>query len=397
MRKTLSSLSSSFRALTASAALCVLLQACTDDSYHGSAERYRDDDIALPVNVFVGEPDRAETKGLGAIDFENGVTFEGRNIYVYAFCGAAGTDFSVLSSADRSNTLVDASADTSGYLGGKQAVLTDIQSYAYWTGSDRPIYPIGDMKSVPYDFYAYYVDSLQLGNDSIHRTRDSITVDVAFDGCMDLMTAHSIYRGEPEDSLIAYSYMTARKGINPVFTFDHKLVKLNFVAVAGVVESRKNKILTIQDLKVVSLTRANMTVAYKGAPSGDGIRFDASSIDSLVLKEKDGSDMPRDTYVIINPPPTEDTPPLKIAGSLLAAPAQSYKIYLTMREINAAGEHEGVCEIDLEYPEGFNIGCSYLVTLKIFGFMDVEPTIQLVPWNFGGDIYLPDYENPEEE
>ena len=377
-------------------ALCVLASGCVDDSYHGAADRYKDDLIPLPVNVYVGEPASAvETKAFGSVDFKNKKTFDGHNIYVYAFNGTASTDFRINSSTNPKSCLVDGSVDDEGYLGGKQAVLSDLTNYADWTGADRPLYPTGEMKSVPYDFFAYHLDPLKPDNESIERTEDKIEINLKLDGVTDVMTAHSVYEGEKEDSLLAYSYYTARKGINPVFTFKHQLVKLVFEAEAGVVESRKNKILTVQDVKVASYEKARLTVAYKKDWKGEGMVFDETSLVPIPLLEADGSEIPRDKYTILNPPPTDDTPPMKIGGELLIAPKQTYIAYVTVKEINAAGEHEDVNEIEFEFPEGFKAGCSYLITLKLFGYMDVEPSVTLVPWNYGGDINILDYENPE--
>lgn len=418
--KILSSLKCNIRALLACLVVCVPLAGCVDDSYHGAAARYRDDTLPLPVNVFVGEPVKAETKGHGAVDFKDGMSFEGRYIYVYAFNRLAGTNFSSTSAANPANCLVDGSKDEPGSIGGKQALLSDLVSYAEWTGSDTPLYPQGEMKSVPYEFFAYHIDTIKLANKDIHRTSDNINIDLTFDGSIDIMTAHSVFDEDPEEeepeeeqpeeeepetsegdgtkadgeSLRGYSYDTARRGIDPVFAFEHKLVKLVFEAEAGVIESRMAKMLTVQDVKVESLSKANLTVAYKPGWTGDGIIFDETSTTELYLSEKDGAEMPRDHYVIQNPPPTDDTPPLRIGGSLLVAPQQSYRAYVTVSEVSAAGEHEDVNPIDIEFPKGFNIGCCYLVKLKLFGYMAVETTVELVPWQYGGEINLPDYEYP---
>lgn len=419
--KILSSLKYSVRALLACLVVCVSFAGCADDSYHGAAARYRDDTLPMPVNVFVGEPVKAETKGHGTVDFKDGTGFEGRYIYVYAFNRLAGTDFSK-TSANPANCLVDGSKDEPGSIGGKQALLSDLVSYAEWTGSDTPLYPQGEMKSVPYEFFAYHIDTIKLARENIHRTSDNINIDLTFDGSIDIMTAHSVYDEEPEnnepeeeseeeqpaepetpegdgtkadgESLRGYSYDTARRGIDPVFAFEHKLVQLVFEAEAGVIESRREKTLTVQDVKVESLSKANLTVAYKPGWTGDGISFDGNSTDTMQLREKDGTEIPRDHYVIQNPPPTDDTPPLRVGGSLLVAPQQSYKANVTVREVSAAGEYEDVNPIDIEFPEGFNIGCSYLVKLKLFGYMAVETTVELVPWQYGGEINLPDYEYP---
>ena len=422
MKNILSSLICNARALPACLVVCVLFAGCVDDSYHGAAARYRDDTIPLHVNVFVGEPVTAETKGHGTIDFKDGMTFNGRNIYVYAFNRLAGTDFSATSAISPADCLVDGSIDEPGNLGGKQAALIDLTSYAEWTGAHRPLYPTGEMKSVPYEFFAYHIDTIKLARENIHRTSDNINIDLTFDGSIDIMTAHSVYdeqseeeqpseepdeeqSAEPEapdgdgtkadgEALRGYSYDTARRGIDPVFAFEHKLVKLVFEAKAGVIESRMEKTLTVQDVKVNSVNKAKLTVAYRQGWTGDAITFDEASISPLQLREKDGGEIARDHYVIQNPPPADDTPPLRVGGSLLVAPQQSYKAYVTVSEVSAAGEYEDENVIDIEFPEGFNIGCCYLVTLKLFGYMAVEPTVTLVPWNYGGEINLPDYEYP---
>lgn len=398
MKRTLLSLNCNTAALSVLLCLYMLTAACTSDSFVGAGEGYVPDaSQQIPVKVLVGVPDSLKTKGMGEIDFSQGNGFTGKNIYIYAFRDGDDTDFSVSSDKDSDVCLVDGSKDSTGFSGGKQAVLSDYTYSASWTGSHKPVYPMGDKKDVPYEFFAYYIDSLSLSNDDIHRSRDSIVLDVNIDGRMDLMTARSVCTETDADSLPAYSYSTARKGINPVFTFSHRLVKLVFRIQPSKTAPAVSKTVWMQSLTVMSFTGGTMKVAYKDSTDNPEIVWDSSSLDSLWLTEKDGSRLSPDDYSV-NLPVTGEVTPQTVGGSLLVAPSEAYRAYVNLKEHNMDWDEDYSAsnEIDLQYDGGFLPGCSYLISLNISGYRNVETTVTIIPWKLGGDINIFDYDKPAE-
>ena len=103
------------------------------------------------------------------------------------------------------------------------------------TGNDTVI--VETQKFYPmqgnYDFFAYHVDDAAVGVDVV-ETADVFTLPVTIDGSQDLMVAKAELTADQINILSAekandyYSAFSARKGINPHFTFKHLLTRFTF-------------------------------------------------------------------------------------------------------------------------------------------------------------------------
>ena len=376
-----------FKSRYALAALLIAATSCFDDSYHGAFVWGLDDTIPIPVNVAVGVPVSPVAKGYGLVDgLED---FDSHNIYVYAFNAEESADFTVTSASDPTVCLVDASVDSPSSREGKQARLSSSSAYAVWTGDDTPFYQTGDYKSVRNRFFAYHIDTL--APTAIHRTRDSIAVDLHIDGAQDIMAAiGKVAEGvDDPDSLFSFSYYSARKGIVPVFQMEHMLARLDFVITPGEQKGHP-KTIVLDSLSVLCPPDVRLTVAHKDTLNHP-VRILSGNKEYLPLTERGGAPLLKDHYTLVTPTPEGQVPPVISVGSSLLVPPMDRIEGVTRMQDSAEGMQDGyVSAFEISYPGGFLAGHRYEVRFTVYGVMYIDVNVTLVDWETGGEIDLTD-------
>ena len=388
-----------------------LLQSCADRAYRGDADMQMAINEPMPVMIVVGDPQNLLSKGSGAIDSDTD-SWGGAPIYVYSFRKDLYTAFSSLGSDQNGECLVDASVEDPGNLAGKPARVSELDAYATWTGPVKTIYYPANIQ--PYDFYAYYIDDMQIPSESISRTQTSISFPVEIDGSQDLMSAKAaltdsqLNREDLSDEdrydmiNYAYSAFTAAMNIQPVVYFKHHLVRLCFDVYPYFTEE-SGKQLFVDAIEVRSRTKGTFTVADK-SEERIGVDFssddaDPSALPLLSLKGDGGEDLiPADNPDIYNIPPYTGDPeatlvqrtPVRIGESLLVAPDTQYEVHLHLREISRNGT---VYLSDNKYvitpssgAESFSPGNQYTVRFSVYGLTEVQINVGLVPWGDGGSL-----------
>ena len=383
----------------------VALCGCVDDSFHGTSDSlYGDDSMDIPVVVALGDPSGGIVKGAGAID--NLEEWSGSTIYVYAFGQDQDVSYRTTSSSNALSCLVDGSRDVKGSVAGKKARLDATDSYAIWDKEDgKMTYPSGESSKWRYDFFAYYIDDIQLGSSAVKRYDDAVAVDIEIDGSQDVMSSKAQIAerqlktfSDREQALIKenqFSYYTAQRNIVPTFVFNHHLVRLEFEIHAGVIlGDRKN--LTIHGLEVKSRCKASFTVAAKNEEQMGLVFKDDMKI--MPLTEEGGAPLKDDEYVVNVRPSTSVAPQsFKLGSCLLVAPAVEYDAYIVMSERTADGTlsiSKARTPLTITYPEGgyFQSGNQYKVKLTVYSANNVSASVEMQPWHHGGDISM-DMEN----
>ena len=383
----------------------ILLCGCVDDSFRGTSDSlYGDDSMEIPVVVALGDPSGGIVKGAGAID--NLEEWSGSSIYVYAFAQNPDISYRTTSSADALDCLVDASRDSRGSVAGKKARLDATDSYAIWEHEDAAMtYPSGDNKKWTYDFFAYFVDDIELNSSSVKRYDNAVAVDIEIDGSQDIMSSKAQISNrqlktftEREQALIKenqFSYYTAQRNIVPTFVFNHHLVRLEFEIHAGV-NLGDTKNLTIHGLEVESRCKASFTVAAKN-PEEIGLVF-TDDLKTMPLTEEGGTPLKDDEYVVYVRPSTSVAPQsFKIGSCLLVAPSVEYDAHIIMSERTSDGVlsvSKARTPLTITYPAGgyFQSGNQYKVKLTVYSANNVSASVEMQPWYHGGDINM-DMEN----
>ena len=392
------------------ALLCLMQVGCYDDSYTGTVfvQDYEDTGIPHEVRITIGSDEEQEaSKGSGVVGSVD--KFAGKDFYVYAFNHDIKTSYSTLTQTDSLRCLVDGSYDEPDTKRGRKAVYNPETEHVEWGAGDSPVYyPMGENEGHIYDFFAYYLDNIQPEEEDIHRNDDNVVIDIEIDGCQDIMSSKakptkrqlSVIKDEREQlyqQKYSYSYYTASHNLNPHFVFTHHLVKLDFKLVPGGTPGM-TKDVTVEKIEVLSKTKAEFTVADKYDENRLGLAFkDEKS--RLQLKEHDGSEyIPRliTTYDQVGGITDGIVNDL---GSLLVAPDDEYYIYITLGEIQGdiiLESKENEVHIfygkDEENKIPFTAGSEYLITMTIYGQMDVRVSTQIGEWDAGGD-YEYDYDD----
>ena len=386
------------------------------------------------------------TRGSGAVESGTNLEFwKNAKFYVYAFNKNVETDLSVRwSEANEDICLLDANrlsedGGQSSSHGKEVRVKVDNSNLMPFfpddkTGSQDIYY---NMKHTdwPYNFFAYYLDDLDLTQLQCVREKNRIYYDVELDGRRDFMSSvanpklqEDKYANNPYKQKImdrAYSAYSASHGLNPVFSFQHHLVRLRFVICrpeeGGSVPSI-NESLVVKKVSVKSKVRGRFTVAVNDIDADDagkthvGLSFNredyaseeayANSEDYLYLLKKNGEEIGSDGWCRVidckkySELSAEDKkkPSFLVkedendnsGASLLLAPATTYSARIFLDEDKSSDPGHGFVDVDLEPGGGvgFVAGGAYVIYLTINSLSDIKPNVEIGEWTPGGETIL---------
>lgn len=430
--------------------LCMLLLCgCSRGTYVG--ELPEDGDAPLTENIpivlgFGVSSFDILTRGSGAVESGTNLEFwKNAKFYVYAFNKNVETDLSVRwSEANEDICLLDANrlsedGGQSSSHGKEVRVKVDNSNLMPFfpddkTGSQDIYY---NMKHTdwPYNFFAYYLDDLDLTQLQCVREKNRIYYDVELDGRRDFMSSvanpklqEDKYANNPYKQKImdrAYSAYSASHGLNPVFSFQHHLVRLRFVICrpeeGGSVPSI-NESLVVKKVSVKSKVRGRFTVAVNDIDADDagkphvGLSFNredyaseeayANSEDYLYLLKKNGEEIGSDGWCRVidckkySELSAEDKKKPSFLGkedendnsgaSLLLAPATTYSARIFLDEDKSSDPGHGFVDVDLEPGGGvgFVAGGAYVIYLTINSLSDIKPNVEIGEWTPGGETIL---------
>ena len=382
---------------------------CLDDSYTGTVfvEEYVEEGALHEIRMTIGGAE--ETRGSGVIGDVS--SFAGKDFYVYAFNRDTKTDYSTVSATDSLRCLVDGSYDDPESLMGRRAYWNPATEVVEWGAGESPIYyPMGENEGHDFDFFAYYLDNIEPANEDIIRSNDDIKINIEIDGSQDLMSAKAkptkaqledILDKQGEVAMLlqrehCYSYYTASHNLNPNFDFIHHLVKLDFKLVPGGTPGM-TKDVTVEKIEIRTKHKATFTVADKYDDNRLGLKFQEDTT-RLALKERDGSEYKPRLISTVNKVGAVTDGIVDDLGSLLVAPDVEYYLYIVLGEVqgdrvlegkeNEKVIYQGTEEDKIE----FTAGNEYLITLTIYGQMDVRVSADIGEWDKGGD-YEYDYDD----
>ena len=430
--------------------LCMLLLCgCSRGTYVG--ELPEDDDAPLTENIpivlgFGVSSFDILTRGSGAVESGTNLEFwKNAKFYVYAFNKNVETDLSVRwSEANEDICLLDANrlsedGGQSSSHGKEVRVKVDNSNLMPFfpddkTGSQDIYY---NMKHTdwPYNFFSYYLDDLDLTQLQCVREKNRIYYDVELDGRRDFMSSvanpklqEDKYANNPYKQKImdrAYSAYSASHGLNPVFSFQHHLVRLRFVICrpeeGGSVPSI-NESLVVKKVSVKSKVRGRFTVAVNDIDADDagkphvGLSFNredyaseeayANSEDYLYLLKKNGEEIGSDGWCRVidckkySELSAEDKKKPFFLGkedendnsgaSLLLAPATTYSARIFLDEDKSSDPGHGFVDVDLEPGggAGFVAGGAYVIYLTINSLSDIKSNVEIGEWTPGGETIL---------
>lgn len=374
--------------------LCMLLLCgCSRGTYVG--ELPEDDDAPLTENIpivlgFGVSSFDILTRGSGAVESGTNLEFwKNAKFYVYAFNKNVETDLSVRwSEANEDICLLDANrlsedGGQSSSHGKEVRVKVDNSNLMPFfpddkTGSQDIYY---NMKHTdwPYNFFAYYLDDLDLTQLQCVREKNRIYYDVELDGRRDFMSSvanpklqEDKYANNPYKQKImdrAYSAYSASHGLNPVFSFQHHLVRLRFV-ICRPEEAYAN----------------SEDYLYLLKKNGEEIGSDGwcRVIDCKKYSELSAEDKKKPSFL------GKEDENDNSGASLLLAPATTYSARIFLDEDKSSDPGHGFVDVDLEPGGGvgFVAGGAYVIYLTINSLSDIKPNVEIGEWTPGGETIL---------
>lgn len=397
------------------AAICCF-SGCVDDSYRGTFDvpDEMEDILPIPIWMTIGETtdifSDPLSRGSGLIS--GAEDFSDKCFYVYAFNQDFFTSMKTTYADDPMWCLVDGSVDDPESLAGRAAHWNSTYERVSWEAGDELYWPIVNGRGQRYDFFAYYIDDLELTNEHFHRDDDKVMIDIEIDGSQDIMSSKA---ATPIEELLekfpeqedreniqryCYSYYTALKDVHPQFQFKHHLVKLDFRLEPGITLG-KTKQVTVNKVEIRSRYKASFIVADSNDPSRVGLYFE-DEYTRLPLAEADGSPF-KGGYTVETLPVSGEIPePETMGGSLLVAPGTQYSLYLSLSEVHDGKPLESH-ELEVELYQGaksdptpFMAGNEYTVTLTVYGMMDVRVGTNVGIWESGGNTNIDTEQKPFE-
>lgn len=410
------------------AAAGLLLPGCYKGAYEGIESRGEEVDNTplLPVWITLGDMPVTEedeqdqqpaSRGNGLVgDLDN---FSGRTFHVYAFNQDVTTGFSQTHEEDMLRCLVDGTIDTPGTKAGRLAHWDRTEQRVKWVNGGDIYWPKGEGRGYIYDFFAYYIDDIELTEEDYHRDGESLVLDIEIDGSQDIMSS----RAETSEAKLAvlfpdekeriymqyycYSYYSALNNVQPEFVFKHHLVKLDFKLVPGGTPGM-TKDVKVEKIEVLSRNKAEFTVADKNRGESLGLHFpEEYEPVRLPLKEADGSEFVQRTMSTFDGMDGSEGV-IEDLGSFLVAPSDEFYLFVTLGEVQRTMVGEEEHEIILDSKENklhiyqgsednkipFEAGNEYLITLTIYGQMDVRVSTEIGAWGDGGHFAPPTEDVP---
>lgn len=429
----------------------LLLFGCSKGTYVG--ELPEDDDAPLTENIpiilgFGVSNFEILTRGSGAVESGHDLEFwKTAKFYVYAFNADVQTDLSVHWSEKNediclldANRLPNGNAQSSNH-GKEVRVKVDNSNL-------MPFFPDDEMGSQdifynmkhtdwPYNFFAYYLDDLDMAQHPCVREKDRIYYDVELDGRRDFMSSvanpelqQDKYANNPYKQKImerAYSAYSASHGLNPVFRFEHHLVRLRFVICrpkSGNNIPDINESLIVESVSVKSKVRGRFTVAVNDKFTDNsnkprvGLSFNRedyvsdeayeNSEDYLYLLKKNGDEIEIEDRKLVNCRAYDEIdktkPPFlgieggknKSGASLLVVPADIYSARIGLSEDKSDDPIHKYVDVDLKLgtgTTGFKAGNAYVIYLTVNSLSDIGVEITAGEWTPGGDITI----HPDED
>ena len=298
--------------------------------------------------------------------------------------------------------------------GGKKAIVNKSTPIVSWAEDPVKIYyPVSPIR---YNFYAYYLDNLEIEDSKINRTKDSIYMNVQINGTQDLMTSKAALTKSQldPDKYTAeelkmfeqnyYSSLTGQKGIQPVFRFKHMMTRFVFRLYPAIREAQNVYVEKIEVLDPIN--EASFTVVHKDTSN---IRINPNSnkrVANFTLMEADGkTDINAGGYKyhpIITDKFTDnvyDNEYVEVGGGLNLMPGvSSYNFKITLRDKlgngNMGEPYSNIFTIESE-DKIFKPGTQCNVRIAIYGRQTIKTSGTITPWIENSEnIELDDDEKP---
>ena len=300
-------------------------------------------------------------------------------------------------------------------------------NYFASTGNNKIYYPMnGDS-----DFFAFYSDDAvedkyfgytvtkDANNQSVITLNEASTFDVdnaeiklpfTIDGTQDLLAGKAT--NTSNGSKQGFSATTARANVVPNITMKHLLTRFTFEIVPG---HDNVDGLIVSEVGVKSLNKGNIIVAYNELTPREAtdlidwtLNAEGEEMATFMLKERVGDVVNSEgvktkltdfteVELDIDPSLNLEENSKKIGEAMFVKPGETiYPMFITFKFPvhdavgNIVGYNEKTESLNIEKSDktAFEVGKSYNLQIKVYGYSDIRVIATLEPWENGGDVDL---------
>lgn len=362
---------------------CLLLMAvaCRDDSYSGPYDPTQFVNEPIAVVILLGNSDTKAGDGRGVVND----MFDLQNDSVYV---------SAVKAVEAPSFLND---DT--YLvRDRRAIVNAKDARLEWLGYDgaSPVYyPWKDRSNESYEMFVNYKDNAEMTKEDVDEThiRQHLTIDGTQDIMIGKCSASTAEEGH--DKLYAFSYYTAIRNIVPVLTLQHLLTCLTVQFKSSVSNVRQEIVIksaTVKACDHIILTTASRDDSY-GFIGTEGEKV---FLGGYMIDEQDPMVLPS-----VEKP---DEQKISIAGNILMPPINDDNIVIYIDAEQILYNTDGTLikqptpfhtEIGLAVPGGMLAGYHYAATITVSGSLAIGGKVEVVDWDYGGNIEIDEDKDPE--
>lgn len=263
-----------------------------------------------------------------------------------------------------------------------------------------------------YNFFAYHIDNAEV-KEGIVREKDNIHMDIKIDGTQDIITAAAGIKDKQLTEIdannekwflsnvlnreLVFSTLTGHRFIIPVFEAKHQMSRFVFNLIG---EDAMSESIYIQDIYVMAHRDWNLTVASDDVSKlGMTMIGDREKLEKIHLcdevGEVDGSktNLEQYTYSV-----TQNELLANLGLGLLLPPRNNYDLYIKCTQLRDGKEYRYIAHYALTnrtvaedgtiVNRPFEAGRQYNVTMHVYGFQQIQLSMDGLDWGTPIDIYI---------
>ena len=263
-----------------------------------------------------------------------------------------------------------------------------------------------------YNFFAYHIDDAEV-KEGIVREKDNIHMDIKIDGTQDIITAAAGIKDKQLAEIdannekwflsnvlnreLVFSTLTGHRFIIPVFEAKHQMSRFVFNLIG---EDALSESIYIQDIYVMAHRDWNLTVASDDISKlGMTMIGDREKLEKIHLCDEVGevdggkTNLEQYTYSV-----TQNELLANLGLGLLLPPRNNYDLYIKCAQLRDGKEYRYIAHYALTnrtvaedgtiVNRPFEAGRQYNVTMHVYGFQQIQLSMDGLDWGTPIDIYI---------
>ena len=423
MKNTVRILTIALFSFTCGAFVCSCNESYISPDYVAPSDTIPYDPVMETVPVVMSMTDPAYvtlSRGIGPIAADRPTVKENAVFYVYSFLTnnyAYGGDIDYrktfvleqdLPDGEPMKCLIDDPATGKGAA--TKLMENDVLDFV---NMNIPYYYSQRNQEYKYNFFAYHIDDAEV-KEGIVREKDNIHMDIKIDGTQDIITAAAGIKDKQLAEIdannekwflsnvlnreLVFSTLTGHRFIIPVFEAKHQMSRFVFNLIG---EDALSESIYIQDIYVMAHRDWNLTVASDDISKlGMTMIGDREKLEKIHLCDEVGevdggkTNLEQYTYSV-----TQNELLANLGLGLLLPPRDSYDLYIkcayqapTGREYRYVAHYaltnRTVAEDGTIVNRPFEAGRQYNVTMHVYGFQQIQLSMDGLDWGTPIDIYI---------